>query len=128
MLFVGCALVPMAVLAVLSYRHVKQQLYRQSESRLKQANVAVGQSIFERLLLLDATLKSIPPSAIIQLDAAKRIPQAASQAKISARARLGNQTQAGPPRWPRGYGWVLLDRNGKRPGHRQRQRAPPGPS
>src|ERR671916_2760225 len=76
-LFVGCALVPMAVLAVLSYRHVKQQLYRQSESRLQQANKALGQAIFERLLLLDATLKSIPPSAIIQLDAAKRVPRAA---------------------------------------------------
>jgi hypothetical protein len=45
----------MAVLAVLSYRHVKQQLYRQSESRLQQANRALGQAIFERLLLLDAT-------------------------------------------------------------------------
>src|ERR687890_2059424 len=71
-LFVGCALVPMAVLAVLSYRHVKQQLYRQSESRLQQANKALGQAIFERLLLLDATLKSIPPQAILQLAAKER--------------------------------------------------------
>ena len=39
-LFVGCALVPMAVLAYLSYRHVKQQLYRQSEHQLQQANLA----------------------------------------------------------------------------------------
>ncbi len=112
-LFVGCALVPMAVLAVLSYRHVKQQLYRQSESGLKQANVAVAQSIFERLLLLDATLKSIPPSAIIQLNAAKRMPPVSRQPRVSARARLGNQTQAGPLDGRVAMGGVLLDRNPK---------------
>ncbi|HEY9014059.1 MAG TPA: hypothetical protein VIM84_03220, partial [Gemmatimonadales bacterium] len=91
-LFVGCALVPMAVLAVLSYRHVKQQLYRQSQSRLQQANRALGQAIFERLLLLDATLKSIPPNAILQLAATKRLPQVAAP---PPRPKPGNQTQAG---------------------------------
>ena len=64
----------MAVLAVLSYRHVKHQLYRQSENRLQQANLALSQAIFDRLLLLDATLKSIPPRAILQLDVSKRKP------------------------------------------------------
>jgi diguanylate cyclase (GGDEF)-like protein len=94
LLFVGCALLPMAVLAALSYRHVKQQLYRQSEARLQQANRALAQAIFERLLLLDATLKSITPQAILQLDAAKRIPKTVRQ---TARPlpRLGNQTQSG---------------------------------
>src|SRR5919107_2617783 len=76
LLFVGCALVPMAVLAILSYRQVKQQLYRQSEARLQQSNRALGQAIFERLLLLDATLKSITPQAILQLVQAKRLPAA----------------------------------------------------
>jgi diguanylate cyclase (GGDEF)-like protein len=92
-LFVGCALVPMALLAVLSYRHVKQQLYRQSETRLQQANRALGQGVFERLLLLDATLKSIPPQAIIQLDVAKRLPRRRVVRKPSPKP--GNQTQAG---------------------------------
>ena len=73
-LFVGCAFVPMAVLAALSYRHVKHQLYRQSENRLQQANLALNQAIFDRLLLLDATLKSIPPQVILQLQASKRRP------------------------------------------------------
>src|ERR671920_2101276 len=94
-LFVGCALVPMAVLAILSYRHVKHQLYRQSEARLEQANRAMGQAVFERLLLLDATLKSIPPSAILQLAAAKRLPRIAAAPKPRPRPKLGNQTQAG---------------------------------
>ncbi|HEY0350882.1 MAG TPA: EAL domain-containing protein, partial [Gemmatimonadales bacterium] len=102
----------MAVLAVLSYRHVKQQLYRQSESGLKQANVAVAQAIFERLLLLDATLKSIPPSAIIQLDVAKRI-RPVSSAPRPLRRKLGNQTQAGPLDGRLAMGGVLLDRNPK---------------
>jgi diguanylate cyclase (GGDEF)-like protein len=110
-LFVGCALVPMAVLAVLSYRHVKQQLYRQSESGLKQANIAVGQAIFERLLLLDATLKSIPPSAIIQLNAAKRMRPLSPQPKVSTRTRLGNRTQAGPLDGRVAMGGILVDRN-----------------
>ena len=95
----------MAVLAVLSYRHVKQQLYRQSESGLKQANVALAQSIFERLLLLDATLKSIPPSAIIQLNAAKRMPQVASQAQDFRSRPAGESDPGRSARWPGGYGW-----------------------
>ncbi len=68
-LFVGCALVPIIVLAVLSYRHVAGQLRMQSEIRLRQANKALGLAILERLLLLDATLKSIPPAALVQLGA-----------------------------------------------------------
>jgi diguanylate cyclase (GGDEF)-like protein len=110
-LFVGCALVPMAVLAVLSYRHVKRQLYRQSENRLQQANRALGQAIFERLLLLDATLKSIPPSAIIQLAAAKRLPRTLPKPPVPT---VGNQTQAGGPL----DGRVAM--GGVRPGRGQR--------
>jgi diguanylate cyclase (GGDEF)-like protein len=108
-LFVVCALVPMAVLAVLSYRHVKQQLYRQSESRLQQANRGLGQAIFERLLLLDATLKSIPPSAILQLDAAKRLPRVAA-ARPHLRPKLGNQTQAGSLDGRVAMGGIIIDR------------------
>jgi hypothetical protein len=76
-LFVGCALVPMAVLAGLSYRHVKRKLYRKSDARLQLANRALSQAILERLLLLDATLKSITPQAILQLQAAKHSPRSA---------------------------------------------------
>src|SRR3954464_5265142 len=109
-LFVGCALVPMAVLAVLSYRHVKQQLYRQSEARLEQANRALGQAVFERLLLLDATLKSIPPRAILQLAAAKRLPQAAPPVRPP---RLGNQTQTGSPDGRVAMGGIIIDRTAR---------------
>ncbi len=67
LLFVGCALAPIAVVALVSYRHVSRHLLAQSESRLHQANKALGIAIFERLLLLDATLKSIPPQAVLRL-------------------------------------------------------------
>ena len=49
-LFVGCALVPTAVLTLVSFGHVKQELYTQSERRLLQANQALGSALFERLL------------------------------------------------------------------------------
>jgi diguanylate cyclase (GGDEF)-like protein len=110
-LFVGCALVPMAVLAVLSYRHVEQQLYRQSETRLQQANRALASAIFERLLLLDATLKSIPPRAIIQLAAAKRLPRVARKVVPLTKPKLGNRTQAASPDGRVAMGGILLDRN-----------------
>jgi diguanylate cyclase (GGDEF)-like protein len=109
-LFVGCALVPMAALASLSYRHVEQQLYRQSEHRLEQANLALGQAIFERLLLLDATLKSIPPKAILQLDAAKRVPKTAPRPRPGPALRLGNRTQTSNPDGSVAMGGIVLDR------------------
>jgi diguanylate cyclase (GGDEF)-like protein len=112
-LFVGCALVPMAVLAALSYRHVKQQLYRQSESRLQQADRALGQAIFERLLLLDATLKSITPRAILQLDAAKRMPKVVRRPVPRRPHRPGNQTQTGDLDGRVAMGGIVLERGPK---------------
>src|SRR5687768_12286039 len=79
MLFVGCALIPMALLAFLSWRHMTRQLERQSQERLHQSNRALGRAVFERLLLLEATLKNIPPTAIVEL-AARPAPAAPGQA------------------------------------------------
>jgi diguanylate cyclase (GGDEF)-like protein len=103
----------MAVLAALSYRHVKQQLYRQSEARLQQADRALGQAIFERLLLLDATLKSITPQAILQLDAAKRIPKAVRRPVRRPLHRSGNQTQTGDLDGRVAMGGIVLERGPK---------------
>ncbi|MGZ8398557.1 MAG: putative bifunctional diguanylate cyclase/phosphodiesterase [Gemmatimonadales bacterium] len=103
----------MAVLALLSYRHVKQQLYRQSANRLHQANIALGQAIFERLLLLDATLKSIPPQAILQLDASKRKPTLAPVVTRPVKPRPGNQTQTGNMDGRLAMGGIVLDRTPK---------------
>jgi diguanylate cyclase (GGDEF)-like protein len=103
----------MAVLAALSYRHVKQQLYRQSEARLQQADRALGQAIFERLLLLDATLKSITPQAILQLDAAKRMPKVVRRPIRRRPHRLGNQTQTGDLDGRVAMGGIVLERGPK---------------
>jgi diguanylate cyclase (GGDEF)-like protein len=67
MLFVGCAVVPIALVASISYRHATRHLEDQSAARLDHSAEALGHAMFERLLLLDATLKSITPRAIAQL-------------------------------------------------------------
>jgi diguanylate cyclase (GGDEF)-like protein len=70
LLFVTCAVLPIAVVAFVSYGHVRRELRSQTERRLQQANKALGLAVYERLLLLDATLRSIPPSVLVQLQGA----------------------------------------------------------
>ena len=77
LLFVGCAVLPVAVVAAVSYTHVRTELRGQTERRLAQANKALGLAVYERLLLLDATLRSIPPRVLTQLQATP--PAAASR-------------------------------------------------
>ena len=58
-LFIGSTVLPTAVVAILSYRQVTQYLVSHSETSLHQASKAFGAAIFERLLMLDATLKNV---------------------------------------------------------------------
>ncbi|MFQ5801535.1 MAG: HD domain-containing phosphohydrolase [Candidatus Methylomirabilales bacterium] len=58
-LFILCALLPIAALALISFGQVTDQLNKQSQRRLHQASKAVGLSIFERLLFLDAEMKMV---------------------------------------------------------------------
>ena len=53
LMFVACALLPIAGLFILSYAQVNKQLYEQSHKRLKQSTKAHGLSIYERLLFLE---------------------------------------------------------------------------
>lgn len=62
LLFVLCALLPIGILAIVSFGHVTQQLNKQSQQRLHQATKAVASSIYERLLLLEAELRTIASS------------------------------------------------------------------
>jgi diguanylate cyclase (GGDEF)-like protein len=66
LLFVGCAVFPVALVAAVSYGHITRELRGQSERRLHQANTAMGLALYERLLLLDATLKSLPPTVVLE--------------------------------------------------------------
>ena len=57
LLFISCALLPITVLAVLSFRHVTRQLNKQSQERLEQAAKAMSMNLFERLLFLEAGME-----------------------------------------------------------------------
>jgi putative nucleotidyltransferase with HDIG domain len=56
-LFVCCALLPIAVLAILSYSQVTKQLNEQTQKRLQQASKDVGRAIAERLYFLEGEMK-----------------------------------------------------------------------
>ena len=60
-LFVACALLPVSVLAILSFRGVTGELHAQSERRLRQASKATGQALYKRLLALEAEM-GLPPA------------------------------------------------------------------
>jgi len=56
-LFVFCALLPVLVLAIISFSQVTEQLYEQGQSRLHQSSKALGMSVIERLSFLENELK-----------------------------------------------------------------------
>jgi putative nucleotidyltransferase with HDIG domain len=56
-LFVCCAVLPIAVLAILSYIHITKQLNEQTQKRLQQASKDVGGTIAERLYFLEGEMK-----------------------------------------------------------------------
>jgi diguanylate cyclase (GGDEF)-like protein len=111
LLFVGCAVVPIAVVAGVAYRHVTQQLRTQTESRLRQSNKALGLAIFERLLLLDATLKSIPPRALLPPGTTQRAEPPAVAVRPRRPAR-GNRPQGVGVDGKLSLGGVVIDRGG----------------
>lgn len=61
-LFVACALVPLAALAIIGFIQVSGQLNEQSLRRLKQASKTMGQAIVERLTLVDAEMTMLSSS------------------------------------------------------------------
>ena len=96
-LFVGCALGPIALLALLSERHMTRQLENQTRNRLVQANRALGQAIFERLLLLEATLASIPPGAVAELEKPADTLKTTLDRPHKAQPARSNRTQGSRP-------------------------------
>ncbi len=57
LMFILCALFPVAALAFISFLHVNQQLKEQSQRQLREASKAQGMSIFERLYFLQEEMK-----------------------------------------------------------------------
>ncbi len=70
LLFISCALLPIAVLAIISFGYVTEQLNKQSQKRLHRGTKAVSMSIFERLLFLEAEIKKVA----INVNASSAIP------------------------------------------------------
>jgi diguanylate cyclase (GGDEF)-like protein len=108
-LFVGCALVPIGLFGFLSFRHMTRQLELQSRTRLLQANKALARAVFERLLLLEATLKSIPPRAIAELVPPPPKPAAPPPVRRPKRVRPGNQIQGARKDGRIALGGVMMD-------------------
>ena len=73
-LFVVCALLPIAALAILSFSQVTGQLYQQSRGRLRQATKAVGLSIYERLLFLEGEMRFVASKVVMDSSATIRAP------------------------------------------------------
>lgn len=58
-LFVCCALIPIAALALLYYGHFTKQLNVQSQRQLHQTSKDIGMYIYERLLFLESEMKMV---------------------------------------------------------------------
>ncbi len=58
-LFVLCALLPIAALAIISFSQVTKQLKEQSLARLQQASKALGMATLERLMLLETEMRMV---------------------------------------------------------------------
>jgi len=59
LLFISCAVVPLTITLYLSFSHVTDQLYQQSETRLRYESKAVGMAILRELLSLPSELERI---------------------------------------------------------------------
>ena len=57
LLFISCAVVPLTITLYLSFSHVTDQLYQQSETRLRHESKAVGMAILRELLILPSELR-----------------------------------------------------------------------
>src|ERR1041385_6760451 len=58
-MFVSCALLPISILAVISFFQVASKLRSQNQTELRQASKARGMTILERLETLDAEIRTI---------------------------------------------------------------------
>lgn len=112
LLFILCALLPIAALAFISFSHVTKQLHQQGQRRLHQASKAAGLAIFERLLFLEA-----------ELTMAAADPHARTGAPVQTPSRGPGQHLT-----PRFRGLVLLTDAGRHRSLFGRIEDPPEPS
>ncbi len=98
LLFITCALLPVTILAILSFQHVTRQLNEQSQERLHQAAGAMGMHLFERLLFLDTGMEIAASSLNPANEDSLREPVAEISGRLKERLEsLGVITEAGKP-------------------------------
>ena len=83
LLFISCALLPITILAVLSFGHVTRQLNKQSQERLQQAAKAMSMNLYERLQFLEVGTEVMAST----LDSADASSFDISRVEISDRLR-----------------------------------------
>ena len=79
LLFISCAVVPLVIALYLSFSHVTDQLYQQSESRLRLESKAVGSAVLRELLSLPPEFERIEA---ISADAGGALPQSMDPARV----------------------------------------------
>lgn len=62
LIFVGCALLPLVVLALVSFLNVRSQMNSLSERRLHQTSKSAGMTVFERVSFLETNLQLLSDS------------------------------------------------------------------
>lgn len=67
-MFIGCSLIPIILLAVLSYTQIIAHLTEQNKRRLHQQTKSYGMSVYERVLLLETTLQLVGSNFRMNLD------------------------------------------------------------
>jgi hypothetical protein len=86
LMFVACALLPIAGLFMLSLTQVTNQLYEQNHRRLKQSVKFHGLSIYERLLFIDAEMQVIASSFDAEtLTDIRKLPDARIKKRLADR-------------------------------------------
>jgi putative nucleotidyltransferase with HDIG domain len=58
-LFILCALLPITILAILTYSNMTHQLRQQTQRELKQTSKSIGMAIFERLVLIESEMRMV---------------------------------------------------------------------
>ncbi len=58
-LFLLCSLLPIIILAILTYSNMTRQLKQQTQRELQQTSKSIGMGIFERLLLIESEMRMV---------------------------------------------------------------------
>ena len=67
-MFIGCSLIPIVLLAALSYTQITSQLTEEAKRRLHQETKSYGMTVYERIGLLQTTLQLISSNIKMNLD------------------------------------------------------------